>query len=137
MDEHLPYEGEAIAAEQPIRDLLKEYERSLNASDAELAVACYTSDGVFMATTLPTASSEELNDADVRTFAAIRLDVQFTIDELFVASDDVAHALTRSAGTQTTLATGDMSGESNREIFVFRRQDRDWRFSRYLLKKPQ
>lgn len=126
-----------MAAEQEIRDLLKTYERSLNTSDASLAVACYTNDGVFMATTLPTASGEELHDAYVRTFAAIRLRVEFIIDELVVASDDVAYALTRSTGTQTTLATGGESAESNREVFVFGRQNNEWRISRYLFNKPQ
>ena len=52
-------------------------------------------------------------------FDAIRLDVAFTIDELAVTSDETAYALTRSNGTQTVLATGDNSPESNREVFLF------------------
>jgi hypothetical protein len=39
-----------------IRALLTTYERALNTSDAALAASCYTSDGVFMPTTLPTAA---------------------------------------------------------------------------------
>jgi uncharacterized protein (TIGR02246 family) len=124
-------------AEHEIRELLKTYERSLNISDATLATACYTSDGVFMATTLPTAAGGALHDAYAQTFDAIRLSVQFTIDELVVASDDVAYALTHSNGTQTTLATGTDSAESNREVFIFRQQDGAWKISRYLFNKPQ
>ena len=126
-----------MAAAEEIRELLTTYERSLNTSDAALAVACYTSDGVFMPTTLPTASGADLQDAYARTFEAVRLRVEFTIDELAVASDDVAYALTRSNGTQTVLATGSDSAESNREVFIFRRQDGAWKISRYLFNKPQ
>jgi uncharacterized protein (TIGR02246 family) len=126
-----------MAAEHEIRDLLTTYERSLNTSDATLATACYTSDGVFMPTTLPTASGGALHDAYARIFDAIRLDVEFTIDELVVASDEVAYALTRSNGTQTTLATGAESAESNREVFIFGHHDGAWKISRYLFNKPQ
>lgn len=102
--------------EGKIRALLSSYEQSLNDSDAELAASCYTSDGVFMATTLPTAAGPDVREAYVQTFAQIHLKMTFTIDELVVASDAVAYALTRSNGVQTTLATGAESAESNREV---------------------
>ncbi len=126
-----------MTAEHDIRDLLDTYERSLNTSDATLATACYTRDGVFMPTGLPTAAGEALHDAYAQTFEAIRLSVDFTIDELVVASEDLAYALTRSNGTQTTLATGTDSAESNREVFLFARQDGAWKISRYLFNKPR
>jgi uncharacterized protein (TIGR02246 family) len=126
-----------VASEQDVRDLLKTYEKSLNTSDAVLAAACYTKDGMFMPTTLSTAAGSEVLDAYVRTFAAIRLQVTFTVDELVVLSDDVAYGLTRSSGTQTVLATGAQSAESNREMFVFRVEDGAWKISRYMFNKPQ
>jgi uncharacterized protein (TIGR02246 family) len=126
-----------MTAEHDIRDLLTTYERSLNTSDAALATACYTSDGVFMPTTPPTAVGDGLYDAYAGIFAAIKLSVTFTIDELVVATDELAHALTRSNGTQTVLRTGDQSAESNREVFIFARQEGAWKISRYLFNKPQ
>jgi uncharacterized protein (TIGR02246 family) len=126
-----------MAANDEIRELLKTYERSLNTSDAVLAARCYTSDGVFMPTTLPTARGAAMEDAYVRTFAAIRLNVKFTVDELVIASDTIAYALTRSNGTQTVLATGAETAESNREVFIFAIEDNDWRIRRYLFNKPQ
>jgi uncharacterized protein (TIGR02246 family) len=125
-----------MSAEDNIRDLLRTYERSLNMSDAALAVSCYTRDGVFMPTTLPTARGAQLRQAYVETFERIRLNVTFTIDELVVASDAVAYALTRSNGVQTMLATGAESAESNREMFIFRLEDGAWKISRYLFNKP-
>jgi ketosteroid isomerase-like protein len=73
-----------------------------------------------------------------RIFEAIRLNVTFTIDELAITGDDTAYALTRSNGTQTVLATGDESAESNREIFLFRRTGSDdWKIARYMFNKPE
>jgi uncharacterized protein (TIGR02246 family) len=126
-----------MAADDEIRELLKTYERSLNTSDAVLAARCYTSDGVFMPTTLPTARGAAMEAAYVRTFDAIRLSVKFTVDELVIASNTIAYALTRSNGTQTVLATGAETAESNREVFIFAIEDDTWRIRRYLFNKPQ
>ena len=124
--------------ENQIRDLLVTYERSLNTGDADLAASCYAADGVFMPTTLPTVTGADMADGYRRIFDAIRLDVTFTIDELVVTSDETAHALTRSNGTQTVLSTGDESAESNREIFLFQRTNTDgWKISRYMFNKPE
>jgi uncharacterized protein (TIGR02246 family) len=125
-------------AEDQIRDLLATYERSLNTSDADLAASSYAADGVFMPTTLPTVTGADMADGYRQIFDAIRLNVTFTIDELAVTSDDTAYALTRSNGTQTILATGDESAESNREMFFFQRTDTDgWKISHYMFNKSQ
>jgi ketosteroid isomerase-like protein len=123
--------------ENEIRNPLATYERSLNTSDADVAASCYAADGVFMPTTLPTVTGADMVDGYRRIFEAIRLDVTFSIDELVVTSDETAHALTRSYGTQTILSTGDQSAESNREIFLFQRTNTDgWKISRYMFNKP-
>ncbi len=118
-----------------IRALLATYERSLNTSDAALAASCYTADGIFMPTTLPTASGDQMEAAYGNVFGAIRLNVTFSIDELVVTSDDTAYALTRSNGEQTILATGTKSAEANREIFIFRSDANGWKIARYMFNK--
>ena len=125
-----------MSAEDEIRALLGTYERSLNDGDADMAAACYTSDGVFMPTTLPTVSGDGLRDGYAAIFGNIQLSVTFTIDELVVAGDSVAYALTRSNGTQVVNATSAGSAESNREVFIFAREDGSWKISRYLFNKP-
>ena len=126
------------ASENQIRDLLATYERSLNTSDADLAAACYTSDGTFMPTTLPTVTGPGMADGYRQIFKAISLNVTFDIDQLAVTSDNHAYALTRSNGTQTVLATGKQSDESNREMFLFERSDTDgWKISSYMFNKPE
>jgi uncharacterized protein (TIGR02246 family) len=125
-----------MSAEDEIRALLGTYERSLNDGDADLAAACYTSDGVFIPAMLPTISGDGLRDGYAAIFGNIQLSVTFTIDELVVASDSAAYALTRSNGTQVVNATSVGSAESNREVFIFAREDGSWKISRYLFNKP-
>ena len=125
-----------MSAEDEIRALLGTYERSLNDGDADLAAACYASDGVFMPTTLPAISGDGLRDGYAGIFGNIQLSVTFTIDELVVAGDSVAYALTRSNGTQVVNATSAGSAESNREVFIFAREDGSWKISRYMFNKP-
>jgi uncharacterized protein (TIGR02246 family) len=124
-------------AENEIEDLLETYETSLNTSDAALAASCYASDGVFMPTGLPTSRDGALHDTYVQIFEAIKLNVKFTLDELVVANERLAYGLTRSNGTQTIVATGAQSAESNREMFVFKRDDGRWKIARYMFNKPK
>jgi uncharacterized protein (TIGR02246 family) len=124
-------------SEDQIRELLDTYERSLNTSDADLTASCSMPDGIFMPTNMPTVTGTNMAAGYRQIFEAIRLNVTFTIDELVVTSPDTAHALTRSNGTQTVLATGDESAESNREIFLFHRTNTDgWKIARYMFNKP-
>jgi uncharacterized protein (TIGR02246 family) len=123
-------------AEEQIRRLLATYETSLNTSDADLAASCYTADGIFMPTTLPTVSGDDMRAAYQQIFDTIRLDVTFSVDELVVANVDRAYALTSSNGTQTVLATNTASKESNREIFIFTTVDGNWKVSHYMFNKP-
>jgi uncharacterized protein (TIGR02246 family) len=125
-----------MSAEDEIRALLSTYEMSLNTSDAVLAASCYAADGVFMPTTLPTVSGAAMEGAYRQIFDTIRLDVSFTIDELVVASETLAYALTRSNGNQTVTASGTQTAESNREVFIFGGGDGAWKIARYLFNKP-
>lgn len=66
-----------------------------------------------------------------------RLDVAFTVDELVVANDEIAWALTRSNGTQTVLTTGTSGAESNREVFILRTEAGAWKIARYMFNKAE
>jgi uncharacterized protein (TIGR02246 family) len=121
-----------MPAEDQITQLLARYERALNESDAELAAACYTADGVFLPPGLPTISCGELADGYARIFAALRLQLTFAVDELVVASETAAHALTRSTGTKTMRASGTEGRYSARELFVFRCDESEWKIARSM-----
>ena len=99
-------------------------------------MSCYAAGAIFMPTTLPTVVGAALRGWYAKFFEATKMDVTFTIDEV-VVSGTVAYALTRSHGTQTMLARGTASPESNREVFIFAREDGAWKISRYLFNKPR
>ena len=120
---------------EALRNLLATYERSLNTSDADLAVSCYAADGIFMPTTLPTAAGKELRTAYANIFAAIQLQITFSVDELVIAGEDTAYALTRSKGEVTIRATSSTNPEANREMFIFRREAGGWKIARYMFNK--
>ena len=121
-------------SERKIKDLLSKYEKSLVTSDAKLAASCYTADGVFMPTNLPTVTGADMEGAYENLFAGVRINVKFSIDELVVAGDDkYAYVLTQSAGTQKINATGEESVVAGRELFVFHNTDKDgWKIARYM-----
>ncbi len=126
-----------MSAQDEVRELLKTYEKWLNAGDAAKSAACYTSDGVFIPQGLPTVRGAAMQDAYAGLFGATRLNVTFTIDELVVASEEIAYALTHSHGTQTVVATNSEGVESNREMFIFRKENGTWKIARYMFNLPQ
>jgi uncharacterized protein (TIGR02246 family) len=130
-------EAEVRTAEAEIRQLLSTYERSLNTADAELAASCYGPGGVFMPFRAPTIKADALQPTYAEIFKTIRLKVQFTVEELVVATRRVAYALTQSHGTQTVLASGVTTPEANREVFIFENQTGAWRIGRYMFNKSE
>lgn len=118
-----------------IVELLRTYEAALNASDTKAATAIYAADGVFMPSGAPTAAGISAIKASYNyIFSQIRLDIRFEIHSVEV-SGNMAFAHTSSAGHVTVLATGDTMPESNRELFVFQREGKDWKVSLYMFNK--
>jgi uncharacterized protein (TIGR02246 family) len=126
-----------MSNEDEIRDLLKTFERALDTSDAALAAGCYTQDAVAMGAGFPTLSGSEMPGVYVQLFKDVQMNVTFTIDELVVASDAVAYALSRSNGTQSVRESGVEHPESNREMFILGREEGLWKIARYMFNKSE
>ena len=121
--------------ERSIRDLLANYEKLLNTSDAAPIAALYSADGIFMPQGFPTAAGRDAVLQSYRAiFQNITLSITFKVDEVMVG-EGIATALTRSNGTVRVNATGDTVPESNRELFVFAREAGAWRIARYMFNK--
>ena len=121
-----------MAAPDDIAELLTTYQQAMVASDPDLAASCWTAGGVLMPTGLPTATGPAIHDTYVQAFAVVRFDFTFSIDELVVIDETVAYARTRSDGTQTVLANGVETPGSNRELFIFRKDNGSWKIARYM-----
>ena len=122
---------------QNIEKLLNEYKKALNTSDPQLAQSLYTKDGVFMPTEAPTANGwENILKSYKFIFSQIQLNVEFIIDEIQI-ENDLAFAVTRSKGSTLIHATKDTIPEANRELFVFKKIDGQWRIARYMFNKTE
>lgn len=122
---------------QKIENLLREYQKSLNTSDAKLAQSLYTKEGVFMPTEAPSGiGSEGILKSYEYVFAQIELNVEFFIEEIQVEGN-LAFAVTSSKGTTRILATGKTMPETNRELFVFEKIEGVWKIARYMFNKTE
>ncbi|MCR9172067.1 MAG: SgcJ/EcaC family oxidoreductase [bacterium] len=122
---------------QLIENVLGEYEKSLNTSDAKLAQSLYTKDGIFMPTEAPSGiGSEGILKSYEYVFSQIQLNIEFFIEEIEVEGD-MAFAVTSSKGTTLIRATGDTIPEANRELFVFEKVDGEWKIARYMFNKTE
>ena len=122
---------------QKIGALLKEYQKSLNTSDAGLAQSLYTKDGIFMPTEAPSGiGSEGILKSYEFVFSQIQLNIEFFIEEIQVEGN-MAFAVTSSKGTVLINATGDTFPEANRELFVFEKVADEWKIARYMFNKTE
>ena len=122
---------------QKIEELLSEYKRSLNTSDAKLAQSLYTKDGVFMPTEAPSGiGSENILKSYEFVFSQIQLNIEFFIEEIEVEGN-MAFAVTSSKGSVKIHANGIEAPEANRELFVFEKVDREWKIARYMFNKTE
>lgn len=122
---------------QKIEALLNEYQKSLNTSNAKLAQSLYTKDGVFMPTEAPSGiGSEGILKSYEFVFSQIQLNIQFFIEEIQVEGN-MAFAVTSSKGTTLIRATGDTIPEANRELFVFEKENENWKIARYMFNKTE
>jgi ketosteroid isomerase-like protein len=82
---------------------------------------------------VPNVGKEAIHAAYDGVFQTIKLDIEFTVDEIIQVAPDWAFARTRSEGFVTINATGDKGPEANQELFVFQKQDDDtWKIARYI-----
>ena len=122
---------------QRIENLLSEYQKSLNTSDARLAQSLYTKDGIFMPTEAPSGiGSEGILQSYEYVFSQIQLDIEFFIEEIQVEGN-MAFAVTSSKGTVKVLANDIEAPEANRELFVFEKVSGEWKIARYMFNKTE
>ena len=122
---------------QKIENLLNEYKKSLNTSDANLAQSLYTMDGIFMPSEGPSGiGSENILKSYEFVFSQIQLNIEFYIDEIEVEGN-FGFATTSSKGTALIHETGDTISEANRELFVFEKAEGEWKIARYMFNKTE
>jgi len=115
-----------------IEEVISKYEQALNTSSTEDVMKLYGEDPIFM----PQNSKALEGRAAVEkgydfVFSNIRLNVKFTLHEV-EEFGDFAYVRTASAGQTTILANGSKVKEANNELFIFRKENGNWKIHRYL-----
>jgi uncharacterized protein (TIGR02246 family) len=120
-----------------IENLLTEYKKALNTSDAKLAQSLYTKDGVFMPTEAPSGIGHEaILKSYEFVFSQIQLNIEFFIEEIQIEGN-MAFAVTSSKGETLIHAAGITVPEANRELFVFEKVNGVWKIARYMFNKTE
>ena len=133
----IPASGKATTSlddEAAIKSVMSKYQDALNASSTDQAMPLYVDNGVFIR---PDSQSAAVGKAQLRQaydsiFKAITLHVEFTIHEIVLMSPEWAFVRTDSAGTNKINATGAISAEGRKDLFIFHKDaDGAWKIARY------
>jgi uncharacterized protein (TIGR02246 family) len=120
-----------------IEALVNAYEKALNTNDLESILKLYGKAPVFMPQHAPALVGREAVRAGYQqVFDTIKLNIAFEIHEVEVLGD-TAWARTSSAGRTRILSAAIEVAEGNNELFVFKREDGEWRIHRYLFSTTQ
>lgn len=120
-----------------IESLVKTYEHALNSNDLETILGLYGQAPVFMPQHAPALEGRDAVRAGYQqVFDTIKLAIEFTIHEVEILGD-TAWARTSSAGRTRILAAGIEVQEGNNELFVFKRENGEWKIHRYLFATNQ
>jgi uncharacterized protein (TIGR02246 family) len=121
----------AQPSDEPAR-IMERYAAALAANDVEALVALYTDNGVFIRPEMaPAVGRDALREAYRGAFAALKVNLKFTIQEVEVAGD-MAWLRGTSTGRIKVLATGVESPDSYHQLIVFRREAAGWKIRSYL-----
>ncbi len=117
---------------QEIQNLLVNYQRGLNEGDVDVVRSVYADDAVFIGQPFPTATGkDEIVALYADVFSKLDFNVQFDIQDIEL-SGDLGFVRTRSHGTIVPKGQDPQGGEGNREVFVLKKIDGEWKFYRYI-----
>jgi ketosteroid isomerase-like protein len=125
-------QAQGTADSAQLKTIMENYAAALRSNNVEALVALYASNGVFMREDMPAVVGRDaVRQAYRETFAALKLDLGFTIQETEV-SGDMAWLRSTSTGRIKVLATGAESSNSFNELVVFRREAGAWKIRSYI-----
>jgi uncharacterized protein (TIGR02246 family) len=120
-----------------IQGVISKYESALNASNADDVLKLYGKNPTFMPQHAPAqVGRTAVKQAYDNVFNTIKLDIKFSIHEVEVLGD-TAWARTSSAGKTRILADNVVVNEGNNELFIFKKENGDWKIHQYLFSTNQ
>ena len=120
-----------------IQTLISQYESALNASNVNGVLKLYGKNPTFMPQHAPArVGRAAVKQAYENVFNTIKLNIKFTTHEVEVLGD-TAWARTSSAGKTKILVNNVVVNEGNNELFIFKKEDGNWKIHQYLFSTNQ
>jgi uncharacterized protein (TIGR02246 family) len=117
---------------EEIKQLLQTYQRGLNDADLDLVRSVYANDAVVIGQPFPTAAGiQEIIALYTDFLSKLDFNVRFELLEMEL-SNDLGFIRTRSHGTIVPKGQKPTGSEGNREIFIVKQIQGDWKFYRYI-----
>jgi uncharacterized protein (TIGR02246 family) len=128
---------ETTMEKSAIEKLIFAYQDALNASDVNKVVELYTTNGVLMANSAPTAEGvEQIKGTYQYVFDKFSYILQFSIIEV-VVNGNTAFARSTSKGSFLIKSSGQTVPDENRELYVFEKVGGNWKIARYMYNKTK
>lgn len=120
-----------------IEKLIYTYQDALNASDLDKIMSLYKSDGVLMANAAPTAEgTDQVKGTYQYVFNSFTYTLKFTILEIEV-NGNTATVRSTSKGSFLIKSNGQSVSDENRELFVFAKENGQWKIAKYMYNKTK
>jgi ketosteroid isomerase-like protein len=117
---------------EEIKQLLQTYQRGLNGAEFDLVRSVYADDAVVIGQPFPTATGiQEIVALYADFLSKLDFNVQFELLEMEL-SNDLGFIRTRSHGTIVPKGQKPTGSEGNREIFIVKKIQGDWKYYRYI-----
>ena len=117
---------------EEIKQLLQTYQRGLNDADLDLVRSVYADDAVVIGQPFPTVTSiQEIIALYADFLSKLDFNVQFELLEMEL-SNDLGFIRSRSHGTIVPKGQKPTGSEGNREIFIVKKIQGDWKYYRYI-----
>ena len=117
---------------EEIKQLLQTYQGGLNDADLDLVRSVYADDAVVIGQPFPTATGiQEIIALYADFLSKLDFNVQFELLEMEL-SNNLGFIRTRSHGTIVPKGQKPTGSEGNREIFIVKKIQGDWKYYRYI-----
>jgi uncharacterized protein (TIGR02246 family) len=115
-----------------IKNLLDTYQRALNEANLDLVRSVYTNDAIVIGQPFPTATGiQEVITLYTDFLSKLSFKVEFELMEMEL-QNDLGFIRTRSHGTIVPKGQKPTGSEGNREIFILKKIQGNWKFHRYI-----
>jgi len=120
-----------------VEKLVHDYFEGLNASNTDKVVSYFTSDGVLLAPSAPTATgSEQIKGTFQYVFDNFKYTLAVSIEKT-VVEGNYAYVSSTSKGSFVIKSSNQTVEDDYRETFILKKENGSWKIARYMYNKSK